>query len=181
MQAVSGVALAAIGLWYDDWTIGQSPLTTQLLNVLTYTTGVESNDKALQSTFPYVAIPHRGTGPCGGTPAGTTFTGNDLRTMNDPAVSPKVLGMSQAAMMKSGQNPFTSETTLEYHIAQDAHVSVVIYDVTGKMVKILEDQDLPAGDYQAKWQANEAASGIYIARILVDGQPVQSIKLTKSK
>ena len=156
-------------------------MTTQLLNVLTYTTKVESNDKALQSTFPYVAIPHRGTGPCGGTPVGTLFTGNDLRTMNDPSVSPKVLGMSQAAMMKSGQNPFTTETILEYHIAQDAHVNVVIYDITGKMVKILEDQDLPAGDYQAKWQANEVSSGTYIARILVDGQPVQSIKLTKSK
>ena len=181
LQAVSGVALAAVGLWYDDWAIGQSPLTTKLLNVLTYTTGVESNDKALQSTFPYVAIPHRGTGPCGGTPAGTIYTGNDLRTMNDPSVSNKVLGMSQAAMMKSGQNPFTNETTLDYHISQDAHVSVVIYDITGKMVKILEDQDLPAGDYQAKWQANEVTSGIYIARILVDGQPVQSIKLTKSK
>ena len=84
-------------------------------------------------------------------------------------------------MMKSGQNPFINETTLDYHIAQDAHVNVVIYDITGKMVKILEDQDLPAGDYQAKWQANDVSSGTYIARILVDGQPVQSIKLTKSK
>jgi hypothetical protein len=35
LQAVSGVALAAIGLWYDDYTTG-SPLTTDLLDVLSF-------------------------------------------------------------------------------------------------------------------------------------------------
>jgi hypothetical protein len=44
LQAVSGLVLAAIGLFYDDYTIGGDPLTTDLLDVYTYTTGVESND-----------------------------------------------------------------------------------------------------------------------------------------
>jgi hypothetical protein len=61
LQAVSGVVLAAIGLWYDDFKTGGSPVTNQLLNVLTYTTGVEQNDKAFQATFPYVAAPWAGT------------------------------------------------------------------------------------------------------------------------
>ena len=67
LQAVSGVVLAAIGLWYDDFTVGDpNPVTDQLLGVLNYTTGVESNDKAFSTSFPYVAKPHRGTGECGG-------------------------------------------------------------------------------------------------------------------
>ncbi|TND08026.1 MAG: hypothetical protein FD123_2580 [Bacteroidetes bacterium] len=45
LQAVSGVALAAIGLWYDDFTSG-NPVTQDLLDVLGYTTGVEANDTA---------------------------------------------------------------------------------------------------------------------------------------
>ncbi|MFN0276831.1 MAG: DUF4331 domain-containing protein [Chitinophagales bacterium] len=63
LQAVSGIVLAAIGLWYDDYVPGvsPSPLTKDLLNVLYYTTRVESNDKAFQSSFPYVAAPWRGT------------------------------------------------------------------------------------------------------------------------
>ncbi|MBK8506504.1 MAG: DUF4331 domain-containing protein [Saprospiraceae bacterium] len=62
LQAVGGVALAAIGLWYDDYTAGDSnPVTEDLLSVLSYTTGVESNDKAFKSTFPYVATPWSGT------------------------------------------------------------------------------------------------------------------------
>ena len=63
LQAVGGVVLAAVGLWYDDYdpASGESPVTEDLLGVLTYSTGVESNDKAFRSSFPYVAIPWRGT------------------------------------------------------------------------------------------------------------------------
>jgi hypothetical protein len=61
LQAVSGVVLAAIGLWYDDYTVGGSPVTPKLLNVLTYRTGVNKNDKTFKTSFPYVASPWRGT------------------------------------------------------------------------------------------------------------------------
>ncbi len=62
LQAVAGVALAAIGLWYDDYTAGgANPVTTDLVDVLSYRTGVNSNDKHFKSTFPYVATPWRGT------------------------------------------------------------------------------------------------------------------------
>ncbi len=63
LQAVSGAALAAIGLWYDDYVPGQtlSPVTNLLVNVLQYSTGVEKNDTTFKTTFPYVQTPWRGT------------------------------------------------------------------------------------------------------------------------
>jgi hypothetical protein len=61
LQAVSGVVLAAIGLWYDDYTAGgPNPVTPNLLGVLGYTTGVESNDIAFKPAFPYVQSPWSG-------------------------------------------------------------------------------------------------------------------------
>ena len=67
LQAVAGVALAAIGLWYDDYTAGDpNPVTQDLLDVLTYTTGVEANDVSFSPTFPYEAAPWSGTSACGG-------------------------------------------------------------------------------------------------------------------
>ena len=60
LQAVSGVVLAAVGLWYDDRPIGSSPLSTDLTDVLGYTTGVEKNDTTFISTFPYVQTPWSG-------------------------------------------------------------------------------------------------------------------------
>ncbi|MGI8952329.1 MAG: DUF4331 domain-containing protein [Chitinophagaceae bacterium] len=60
LQTVSGVVLAAIGLWYDDYH-GGNPVTPDLVNVLTYSTGVNANDTTFRTSFPYVQTPWRGT------------------------------------------------------------------------------------------------------------------------
>ncbi len=60
LQAVAGVALAAIGLWYDDFN-GTNPVSQDLIDVLTYNTGVDKNDKVFQASFPYMAAPWSGT------------------------------------------------------------------------------------------------------------------------
>jgi hypothetical protein len=64
LQAVSGVVLAAIGLWYDDYNASNpnaSPVTNMLVNVLQYSTGVEENDTTFKTSFPYSQAPWRGT------------------------------------------------------------------------------------------------------------------------
>jgi hypothetical protein len=60
LQAVGGVVLAAVGLWYDDRPLGASPLSADLLGVLGYTTGVQANDTTFKATFPYVQTPWNG-------------------------------------------------------------------------------------------------------------------------
>jgi hypothetical protein len=60
LQAVSGVALAAIGLWYNDYNGSGSPVTPQLVNVISFTAGVTHNDTTFKPAFPYVQIPWRG-------------------------------------------------------------------------------------------------------------------------
>ncbi len=61
MQALSGVVLAAIGLWYDDYSnVAQNPVTPQLLRVVGFTAGVTKNDTTLRAAFPYVQLPWRG-------------------------------------------------------------------------------------------------------------------------
>ena len=65
LQAVGGAVLAAIGLWYDDFDPASgNPVTDQLLGVLGYTTGVETNDAPFTNTFPYLAMPWVGTDNC---------------------------------------------------------------------------------------------------------------------
>ena len=54
--------LAAIGLWYDDYTAGgANPVTTDLVDVISYRTGANGNDAHFKTAFPYVASPWRGT------------------------------------------------------------------------------------------------------------------------
>ncbi len=59
LQAVGGVALAAIGLWYDDYfpATSSGPVTNLLINTLSYSTGVEQNDTTFKTSFPYVQAP----------------------------------------------------------------------------------------------------------------------------
>ena len=84
-----------------------------------------------------------------------------------------------AAMIKVGQNPFTTETTIQYNIAEAGHVSILLYDLNGKVIKTIENQDKSKGVYQVRVGGSDLNAGSYIARILVDGQPMQSVKLNK--
>ena len=59
LQAVSGVVLAAVGLFYDDAT-KEAPVSPALLSVLGFTSGPTKNDIELKSKFPYVQNPWRG-------------------------------------------------------------------------------------------------------------------------
>ena len=59
LQAVSGVALAAIGLFYDDATT-VAPVSPKLVNVLSFNAGPTKNDTTFRAGFPYVQTPWRG-------------------------------------------------------------------------------------------------------------------------
>ena len=173
LQAVSGVALAAVGLWYDDWVIGQSPLTPKLLNVLGYTTGVEANDTTFKANFPYVQTPWSGFGRCGG--------GNALSTATKDISNG--IGL-QAPLVVLGQNypnPVVQSTTFKYHVASDARISLSIYDMTGKFIETVVDKTQSQNEYEVTWQPKQIPSGLYFAAIRANGEIMQTIKVTVVK
>jgi hypothetical protein len=60
LQAVGGVVLAAIGLFYDDFTTGGSGVTPQLQRTLAFKAGPTQNDTTFKTVFPFVQTPWRG-------------------------------------------------------------------------------------------------------------------------
>jgi hypothetical protein len=54
------VALAAIGLWYDDFTGTGSPVTNKLVRTISFKAGPTANDTTFRTSFPYVQNPWRG-------------------------------------------------------------------------------------------------------------------------
>jgi len=173
LQAVSGVALAAIGLWYDDYTAGgPNPVTPNLIGVLTYNTGISKNDRSFASTFPYVAPPNAGTSECGGK---ATTAAKD--------VFDNGLGLSQRpVLMKNYPNPFRSQTTFAFKVNQATEISVQIYDISGKFVTTAYTGYQQEGEFKFDFQASGLTPGMYVAQLL-DGQGrlLQSGKLIKTE
>ena len=62
LQAVGGIVLAAVGLWYDDFKpgTGASPVSPNLVKVLSFNAGPTKNDVAFKPVFPFVQNPWRG-------------------------------------------------------------------------------------------------------------------------
>lgn len=177
LQAVSGVVLAAIGLWYDDYTAGDpNPVTDDLLGVLTYTTGVEANDKPFRPEFPFLALPFAGDGECSGTIAGLTSPGPQVSALN---LTTNTTG--QVQMMAAAPNPFQGQTTLQYRLEAPQQINISLYDVNGRQLATLVDQPQEAGTYTVDWQAGQYPEGVYFARAVSgSGETLQIIKLVKT-
>ena len=76
-------------------------------------------------------------------------------------------------------NPFTDATTLPFSIRGTADVRMEIYDLLGRKVDVLTDQTYAAGTHRVQWNANGQASGVYFARMSVNGKAVSVQKVVR--
>ena len=74
-------------------------------------------------------------------------------------------------------NPFNPSTNIEYAIPEESFVLLKVYDVIGNEVATLVNEEQAASVYRANFDANNLASGLYIARINA-GNYTNSIKMT---
>jgi flagellar hook assembly protein FlgD len=82
----------------------------------------------------------------------------------------------------AGANP-AARPALEFTIASSGRVKLAIYDVTGREVTTLVDQDAAAGSFRATWDGRRsdgsaAGSGVYFARLQSNGTAIASKKIT---
>jgi hypothetical protein len=76
-------------------------------------------------------------------------------------------------------NPFVASTTIRFDVpAPGGRVSVRVYDLSGRLVRTLGDDDLGPGSYELGWDArneggNRVAAGVYFYRIELSGAALQ--------
>jgi hypothetical protein len=61
-------------------------------------------------------------------------------------------------------NPFNPTTTIRFQLAGAARVTLKVYDVLGREVASLVNDDKAAGEYTVTFNATAIASGVYIYR-----------------
>jgi len=77
-------------------------------------------------------------------------------------------------------NPFNSSTTITIQFPERQHVSLKVFDLLGREIATLLDDELPAGTRLISWNANNLSSGVYIARVRT-GKQLKSIKMLLMK
>jgi len=62
-------------------------------------------------------------------------------------------------------NPFNPETNIRFTIPESDQVSLTVYDMLGREVQVLLDENMYAGEHTVRFDASHLPSGVYIYRI----------------
>jgi len=77
------------------------------------------------------------------------------------------------ALHSNFPNPFNPETTIRFDVPSQSKVSLIVYDILGKKVAELTDNEFNAGYYQLRWNGRNSngqivPAGVYFYRIQTD-------------
>ena len=73
-------------------------------------------------------------------------------------------------------NPFNPTTQFSFGIPEAGHVTLEIFDILGRKIETVVDEQLNAGNYTYTWNATKIASGIYFYRLKTDEFCHRSVK-----
>ncbi|MEN8202667.1 MAG: T9SS type A sorting domain-containing protein [Bacteroidota bacterium] len=65
-------------------------------------------------------------------------------------------------------NPFSSTTTIRFDLPYDSHVNLSVYDVSGRLVKTLLNENRPTGTYSVEFTPEQTFNGAYFYRLTTD-------------
>ncbi len=141
--------------------------------------GIDANDRPFLPAFPYVAPPHN--------PLSYTHTsvqhGNSPNSIGgrgslglgdqEEVSAAEAAGASKSATLSfAGANP-ADRSALQFTLATRARVKLTVYDVQGRAVRQLIDQEAAPGTFRAQWDGRSedgsvAGKGVYFVRFTTD-------------
>ena len=62
-------------------------------------------------------------------------------------------------------NPFNPTTNIKFAIPKSSNVKIAVFDIAGKELEVLVDEQLKAGTYQLNWNASTHSSGVYFYKM----------------
>ena len=113
-----------------------------------------------------------------------TFYIDDMRLIPEAvleSLEPTAVSVSGGGVVPTGYvlsqnypNPFNPETTIRYELAEAGVVQVLLYTVSGQLIRTLVDGEYVAGNYSVTWDGRDdagrdVASGVYVSRMEVGG------------
>ncbi len=83
-------------------------------------------------------------------------------------------------------NPFNPTTDISFSLGTSTHTILSIYDMSGRLVRILNEGTLVAGQHRVSWDGRDSRgytlpSGVYLTRLVEDGRATGIGKLIRRK
>jgi PKD repeat protein len=114
---------------------------------------------------------------------GARLAGSTIVELGSVATDDALVGIDEIAVPQAitlGQNfpnPFNPVTRIPYEINNAGHVSLNVYDLSGRLVRNLVNGDQGVGSYTAQWDGNDnsgqgVGSGLYIYQLTTQGETV---------
>ncbi|HKW14149.1 MAG TPA: FlgD immunoglobulin-like domain containing protein [Candidatus Krumholzibacteria bacterium] len=108
--------------------------------------------------------------------------GLNRRTRGNASLLTTALPGGPTRFLANTPNPFNPRTTVQFQLASAATVRVDVYDASGRLIRTLLDGARPAGRHSLEWDGTDhagrgVASGVYFARLRVDGAVMDTRKM----
>ncbi len=93
------------------------------------------------------------------------YNGSSGSCMNKPGAVNEVSEVMEYALFNNFPNPFNPATTINYRLPQTGFVTLKVYDILGKEVATLVNEQKNQGRYSVNFDASNLASGVYIYQL----------------
>jgi hypothetical protein len=93
----------------------------------------------------------------------TTTGGSPIGMSNAGISMPSSFTLSQ-----NYPNPFNPQTKIKIDVPKTALTKLIVYDILGREVATLVNEELKPGTYSFDWDGSNYASGIYFYRLIAD-------------
>jgi hypothetical protein len=100
---------------------------------------------------------------------------NGLTGVAAPSSPPKPRA-SGLTLLQNSPNPFRRSTLISYSLPQATHLTLSIYDITGRLVETLVNEPQQPGIHRVRWNRKANPSGVYFYRMQA-GEFVETRKM----
>ena len=82
------------------------------------------------------------------------------------------LDAQNITLVQNQPNPFNSQTTIQYTLTEASNISFTVTDLAGRIVRVIENQNLSAGNHNIVLNAADFAAGAYNYTLTSNGKSV---------
>lgn len=107
----------------------------------------------------------------------TAWLDAQLKVFGQPLANE--VDITKESSLRVFPNPTQSETMIEYDVLKKGRVKINVYDLTGRLLKTLIDEEKNVKTYQVKLNSENFSSGMYLIDYQLDGVPVESMRIIK--